>query len=169
MTMAKPLFSVIGAGSCDSKSAEIAHRVGELLALGGAVVVTGGLGGVMEAASRGAQEAGGETIGILPGHDRASANPWVTIPLPTGLSEARNALVATIPAGVVAIGGELGTLSEIALALRHGLPVAAIGSWPIDGTRLAGELRHREFDGAEEAVQWLAAETGLLAPPPDLA
>lgn len=123
----------------------------------------------MEAASRGAQEAGGETIGILPGQDATSANRWVTLPLATGLSEARNALVATVSAGVVAIGGELGTLSEIALALRGGLPVATIGSWPIDGTRIDGELRRQEFEGADEAVRWLAAETGLLALPPDLA
>jgi len=169
MSAAKPLFSVIGSGSCDEETAAVAHRVGELLARAGAVVITGGLGGVMAAASRGAQEAGGETIGLLPGCDRREANQWVTLALATGLSEARNALVATLSDGVVAIGGELGTLSEIALALRHGLPVATLDSWPIDGERLDAGRRLEKFTTAEEAVRWLAAETGLLAPLPDLA
>jgi uncharacterized protein (TIGR00725 family) len=96
-------------------------------------VVCGGLGGVMEAVCRGAREAGGTTIGILPGADRAAANPFVGVAIPSGLGEARNALVVRAADAVIAVGGGYGTLSEIALALKAGKPVVGIGTWDIDG------------------------------------
>jgi uncharacterized protein (TIGR00725 family) len=97
----------------------------------GAVLVCGGLGGVMEAACRGAQRAGGLTLGILPGRDRAEANPHVDVAIPTGLGEARNALVVHAADAVVAVAGEYGTLSEIALALQAGIPVVGLDTWEL--------------------------------------
>ena len=96
------------------------------LARGGFVVVNGGLGGVMEAAARGAREGGGIVIGLLPGDDRADANPHLTVAIPTGLGQARNALVVSAADAVVAVGGSWGTLSEIALARRAGKPVVCL-------------------------------------------
>jgi uncharacterized protein (TIGR00725 family) len=110
-----------------------------LIAERGALLVCGGLGGVMEAACRGARAAGGTTLGLLPGADRAEANPHVTVAVPTGLGEARNALVVRAADAVVAIGGGYGTLSEIALALRAGKPVIGLGTWDIDGIEVASD------------------------------
>jgi uncharacterized protein (TIGR00725 family) len=115
-----------------------AEEVGRLLAEAGAVVVCGGLGGAMAAACRGAAAAGGTSLGLLPGLDRSDANEWVTVAVPTGLGEARNVLVVRAADAVVAVGGGYGTLSEVALALRSGLPVAGIDTWPIDGVVAAG-------------------------------
>jgi uncharacterized protein (TIGR00725 family) len=107
--------------------------VGRELAEHGAVLVCGGLGGVMEAACRGAKDGGGTTIGILPGTDRAAANRFVDFAIPTGLGEARNALVVRAADALIAIGGAYGTLSEIAFALKAGKPVAGLGSWEVHG------------------------------------
>jgi uncharacterized protein (TIGR00725 family) len=122
---------VIGAGSADPATASAAEEVGRLLAARGVTLVCGGLGGVMEAACRGAKSAGGTTIGILPGLDRREANPWVDVAIPTGLGEARNALVVRAADVFIAIGGEFGTLSEIALALKTGKPVVGIDTWEL--------------------------------------
>jgi len=97
------------------------------------VLVCGGMGGGMEAACRGAKAEGGTTLGILPGDDRAAANPWVDVAVATGLGEARNALVVRAADAVIAVEGGYGTLSEIALALRAGVPVAGLGTWEIEG------------------------------------
>jgi len=105
--------------------------VGRELARRGAILVCGGLGGVMEAACRGARQAGGLTIGILPGNRAEEANPWVEIPIVTGLREARNVLVVKSCQAVIAVGGEFGTLSEIALALRDGVPVVGLHTWQL--------------------------------------
>jgi uncharacterized protein (TIGR00725 family) len=118
--------------------------VGRLVAERGAVLVCGGRGGAMEAACRGAKQAGGLTVGILPGSDRSDANPYVDVALPTGLGEARNALVVRAADAVIAIGGGYGTLSEIALALKAGKPVIGLDTWEIDGVAPA--------DGPEAAV-----------------
>jgi uncharacterized protein (TIGR00725 family) len=107
--------------------------VGRLLAARGALVVCGGLGGVMEEACRGARAGGGTTIGILPGLSRSDANPFVDVAIPTGLGEARNALVVRAADAVIAIGGGYGTLSEIALALKAGKRVVGLGTWEIEG------------------------------------
>jgi uncharacterized protein (TIGR00725 family) len=107
--------------------------VGRALGERGVALVCGGLGGVMEAACRGAKGAGGATIGILPGSDRAAANGFVDVAIPTGLGEARNALVVRAADAVIAVGGGYGTLSEIALALKAGKRVVGLDTWDIDG------------------------------------
>lgn len=139
--------AVVGAG--DTADAveldEIAYDVGRRLAQAGAVVVTGGLAGVMAAASRGAAEADGTVVGLLPGTDRRAANPHVTVAVATGLGEARNALVVRAADALIAIGGGWGTLSEIALALRTGKPVVGIATWQ---PHRAG----RDVAGVQQAV-----------------
>ena len=137
--------AVVGASEATDEQAETARAVGSGLAHRGAIVITGGRGGVMEAASRGAVEAGGIAVGILPGTDRQEANEWVTVALATGLGELRNGLLIRAADAVIAVGGAYGTLSEIALALRAGVPVFGLGTWAIDGVRPAGSV--------EEAVE----------------
>jgi uncharacterized protein (TIGR00725 family) len=122
----------------------VAEEVGRLLARRGAVVVCGGLGGVMEAACRGARSEGGTAVGILPGLDRGAANPHVSVAVASGLGEARNALVVRAADALIAVGGAYGTLSEIALALKAGKPVIGLGTWEIEGMERA--------DGPEAAV-----------------
>jgi uncharacterized protein (TIGR00725 family) len=111
----------------------VAEDVGAGLAEFGAVVVTGGLGGVMEAACRGARSRRGRTVGILPGEDRGAANGWVEIAIATGLGELRNGLVVRAADALVAVGGGHGTLSEVALALKIGRPVVGLGTWEVHG------------------------------------
>jgi len=123
------IISVIGAGACSSELYAMAVEVGRLVAQRGATLVTGGLGGVMEAASKGAWEAGGITVGILPGVSSSDANKYVTIPITTGLSHARNIIVVRSADAVIAVSGEYGTLSEIAIALKLGKPVVGIQTW----------------------------------------
>jgi len=122
--------AVIGPGD---EPTVAAAEVGRLLAERGAVLVCGGRGGAMEAACRGAKEADGLTVGILPGSDRSDANPFVDVVLPTGLGEARNALVVGAADVVIAIGGGYGTLSEIALALKARKRVIGLDTWEIEG------------------------------------
>ena len=124
---------MVGAGVATDAQRSAAEETGRLLAEAGAAVVTGGLTGVMEGASKGAYEAGGVTIGILPGSDRREANAFVKVAIPTGMGEARNALVVRTADAVIAIGGEWGTLSEIALARKTGKPVVGLGSWELIG------------------------------------
>jgi hypothetical protein len=126
---AAPWIGVVGPGTATESELAVAEEVGRRLASAGAVVVCGGLGGVMEAACRGASAAGGLTVGLLPGDDRGAANPWVSVPLPTGLGEARNVLLVRAAEAVVAVGGGWGTLSEIALALRAGKTVVGLDTW----------------------------------------
>ena len=133
---------VVGAG--DVPDSDVAFAVGRLLAERGVVVVTGGLGGVMAAACRGAASVGGLTVGLLPGLDRSDANEWVTVAIPTGLGELRNGLVVRASDALVAVGGGYGTLSEVALALKAGKPVVGIGSWDLPGVQ--------EVPDAEAAV-----------------
>jgi uncharacterized protein (TIGR00725 family) len=133
LSLDPPHVAVVGADDASAEQRAAAEEAGRLLAEAGAVVVTGGLGGVMEAASKGAFEAGGLTLGILPGGDRREANPYVLAAVPTGMGEARNALVVRAADALVAIGGEWGTLSEIALARKAGKPVVGVGSWELDG------------------------------------
>jgi uncharacterized protein (TIGR00725 family) len=128
-----PLVSVIGGASCTPEEAALAEEVGRLLAQRGFGVICGGRGGVMAAVCKGANQMGGVTVGLLPGDDTSEANPWVQIAIPTGIGEARNAIVARAGEGVIAIGGEYGTLSEIALALKGGKRVAGLATWDIPG------------------------------------
>jgi len=129
-------IAVIGGSEAPPHALANAEEVGRALASAGVTLVCGGLGGVMAAACRGAKSAGGQTVGILPGRDRASANQWVDVIIATGLGEARNSLVVSAAAAVIAVDGEYGTLSEIALALRAGIPVIGLGTWSL--TRPSG-------------------------------
>lgn len=131
---------VVGPGEADGALEALAEEVGRRLAEAGAVLVCGGLGGVMAAACRGAASAGGTTVGILPGDDRRAANRWVTVPVATGMGELRNGLVVRCADALVAVGGAYGTLSEVALALKAGRPVVGLGTWTI--TRPDGETDH---------------------------
>lgn len=124
--------SVIGGSTVEEGTYERAREVGRLLAAGGHAVVCGGLGGVMEAACRGAREEGGETVGILPGEDPRAANEWVTTPVATGLGHARNPLVVMNGEAVVAVDGAAGTLSELGLALVYDRPVAGLDAHPVE-------------------------------------
>jgi uncharacterized protein (TIGR00725 family) len=139
-------ISVIGAGTCSPELARCAERVGEAIASRGAVLVCGGLGGVMAAAAVGARRRGGLTVGILPSYRAEDANPDIDIVVPTGLGHARNALVAAAADAVIALAGEYGTASEVALALALGRPVVALDAWQT----VAGVVA---ANGPEEAVE----------------
>jgi len=118
--------AVVGAGICGDDMLALAEEVGRALARAGAVLICGGLGGVMEGAARGAAGEGGLTIAFLPGTDARNANPFIRVPLATGLGEGRNVLVARTAEAVIAIGGEWGTLSEVAFARKVGVPVVLL-------------------------------------------
>jgi len=132
--MGKTIIGVIGAGQVSAVGYAVAREVGRHIGESGAVLVCGGLSGVMEAACRGCSEAGGETLGILPGGDPATANPYVTLAIATNMGHARNVIIAHTAQVLIAVEGEYGTLSEIAVALKLGRPVVALNSWPgLDG------------------------------------
>ena len=125
------LIAVIGGGDCSPQAAVLAEEVGREIARRGAVLVCGGLGGVMEAACKGASREGGLTIGILPGENRQDANPYVQIPIVTGIGRARNVAVVKSAQAVIAIDGSYGTLSEIGHALQSGIPVIGLNTWTL--------------------------------------
>jgi uncharacterized protein (TIGR00725 family) len=125
------IIGVIGDSSCSPEEAKLAETVGELLAQRGVITVCGGLTGVMEAVCRGAKSKGGLTVGILPGQDSSTANPSVDIPVVTGIGEARNVAVVKSAQAVIAIGGNYGTLSEIAYALKNKIPVIGLNTWSL--------------------------------------
>ena len=127
----KRFIAVIGGNQCSSREAKLAEGVGRELARRGAILVCGGLGGVMEAACKGASSEGGLTIGILPGENPQAANPYVQIPIATGIGYARNLAVVKSAQAVIAIGGNYGTLSEIAHALQSDIPVIGLNTWSL--------------------------------------
>jgi uncharacterized protein (TIGR00725 family) len=131
------IIGVVGGDKCSAEMAGIAEEVGAELARRNCIVICGGRGGVMEAACKGAREAGGFTIGVLPGPDRSEANKYVSVPIVTDMGEARNAIIVLSSQGIIALDGGYGTLSEIALALKRGIPVVGIKTWSlaIDGTK----------------------------------
>ncbi len=147
----KRLIAVFGAGLPSREEYNLAAEVGRLLALRGFGLVCGGLYGVMEAASMGAREAGGLTVGLLPTYYRQDANPYLDVVLPTGLGDARNVLVATAGEAAIAVGGRLGTLSEIAIALKHDIPVVGLRTWNLDPEALF-DRRVPQARTAAEAV-----------------
>jgi hypothetical protein len=129
----KPIIAVIGGRRTEKSLLKEAEDVGGFLAQSGAILVCGGLGGVMEAASRGAKSRGGLTVGILPQNDTKEVNQFVDIPIATGLGVGRNVIIARSADALIAVGGEYGTLSEIAYALQMGKPVVGIRTWDIKG------------------------------------
>lgn len=147
--MTGPYVGVCGPGLADDREAAWAEEVGRRLAEAGAVVVCGGLGGVMDAVARGTRDGGGTVIGILPGETRAGATEHLTVAIPTGMGEARNAIIARAADVVIAIGGEWGTLSEIALARKMGTPVVGLATWELP--RREGEVIRVDTPG--EAVR----------------
>jgi uncharacterized protein (TIGR00725 family) len=128
---ARRIVGVIGASRPTVAGASLAEEVGRLLAGHGAVLVCGGLGGVMESAARGCAGAGGEVLGILPGPDASQANPHVTLPVPTNMGHARNVIIAHTAQALIAVEGEYGTISEMAVALKLGKPVIALPGAPL--------------------------------------
>ena len=158
----KPLYlSVIGGGECGAAELALAEQVGRLVAQEGATLICGGLGGIMEAAARGAKAEGGSAIGILPGHDRSIANPYLDYVLTTGMGHARNLAVVSSGDAVIAIGGGYGTLSEIGLAAKIGRPVVILGGWRLEGGEGAAELLYAT--SPEEALSLVKRELGLAA------
>jgi hypothetical protein len=129
----KPIIAVIGGQRTEESLLHEAEEVGRLIAGKGAVLVCGGLGGVMEAASRGAKAKGGITVGILPQSDAKEANQHIDIPVATGMGTGRNVIIARTADALIAVGGEYGTLSEIAFALQMGKPVVGVKTWDIKG------------------------------------
>ena len=125
----KKFIAVIGGSECSEETARLAEEVGRELARRGAILVCGGLGGVMAAACQGASAEGGMTIGILPGENRQAANPYVQIPIVTGTGYARNVAVVKSAQAVIAIDGSYGTLSEIGHALQSNIPVIGLNTW----------------------------------------
>jgi uncharacterized protein (TIGR00725 family) len=155
-------ISVIGAGEGDEEILRAAEEGGRGIAEAGAVLVCGGRGGVMEAASRGASKAGGTVLGILPTLSPADANPYVTHAIATGTGHARNLAVVASGEAVIAVGGEWGTLSEIAYARKLGRPVVAIQSWTLRN-RAGTDLGIVEAETAEQAVAEALAQSGRSA------
>ncbi len=145
------LIAVIGDSSCSSEEAKVAETAGELLARRGATIICGGLGGVMEAVCRGTKSKGGLTIGVLPGEDPSMANPYVDIPIVTGIGYARNMAVVKSAQAVIAIGGNYGTLSEIAYALKRNIPVIGLNTWLLSRNSRENDPIIRVND-AQEAV-----------------
>ncbi len=144
----KIFIGVIGAGDCSDDIGKLAEEVGERIAKAGAVLVCGGLGGVMEAASKGAKKQGGTTIGILPGIDKDHANPFIDFPIVTGLGEGRNLLVVRNSDVVIAFPGEFGTLSEIALSLKLGKPVVGLSTWEVSDKIIQAKSAQEAVDTA---------------------
>jgi uncharacterized protein (TIGR00725 family) len=127
----RPYVAVIGASNATEWELGSAELLGRLLAEAGCILICGGLGGVMNAVARGCEAAGGTSIGILPGDARDVASRHLTVAIATGFGEARNAIVARSADAVIAVGGEFGTLSEIALALKMSTPVIGLGTWEL--------------------------------------
>ncbi len=125
-------IGVLGASSCDEAIASIAYKVGQEIVRQGAVLLCGGLGGVMAAAAKGAKEAGGLTVGILPGPSSKNANPYIDLSIVTDMGHARNIILVQSSDAVIAVSGAYGTLSEIAIALKTGIPCIGIQTWDID-------------------------------------
>jgi uncharacterized protein (TIGR00725 family) len=157
----EPYVAVVGPSAGTPAELAIGEAVGRLVAEAGAVLVCGGMGGVMEAAAGGAMNAGGKTVGILPTSSRLEGNPYLTVAVATGMGEARNAIVVRTADVVIAVHGEFGTLSEIALALKIGRPVVGLGTWEL---RKAGEpvdaiVRATSAEDAVTKALGLAAES----------
>jgi uncharacterized protein (TIGR00725 family) len=151
MNQRRKVVALIGGAECTEAECQIAEKVGALLGERGIILVCGGRGGVMEAACRGAHSSGGITIGILPGADSSEANSYLDIAIPSGMGNLRNALVAQAGECIIAIGGGVGTLSEIGIALKSGRKVIGIGTWnAID--KFGKPIKIARVDDAEEAV-----------------
>jgi uncharacterized protein (TIGR00725 family) len=149
-------IGVIGEGRCSTRVARDAEQVGAAIARAGAVLLTGGRGGVMAAASRGAARAGGVVVGILPGFARGAANRWVALPIVTGMDQARNVILVRSCDAIIAVGGMYGTLSEIGIALKLGVPVVGLRTWRLkqsEGRRVPIIVATRPDDAVSRALR----------------
>ncbi len=159
MTNRKRFIAVIGGSECSAQEAEFAEAVGREVARRDAILICGGMGGVMTAACKGASAEGGITIGILPGDDRHTANPYVQIPIVTGIGYARNVIVVRSAEAVIAIGGSYGTLSEISYARQNSLPVIGLNTWSLsrngqpDDSIIPAQTPAEAVDKAFAAIQ----------------
>jgi uncharacterized protein (TIGR00725 family) len=151
--MKKPIIGVIGGSNCPKKICNQAEAIGQGIAKGGAVLVCGGLGGVMEFACKGAKSAGGLTIGILPSMDKNDSNKYVDIPIATGISIARNIIIINTADVVIAIDGGYGTLSEIAFALNLHVPVIALDTWYLESAGKVDDELFFRVDDVDSAVK----------------
>lgn len=149
----KPFIGVIGAGQCTSEINTIASELGQEIARSGAVLVCGGLGGVMLAASKGARSEGGVTIGVIPGDIKEDANEYIVYPICTGMGQARNLVIINTADVLIAVAGKYGTLSEIGFALKSGKPVVSLGSWEIDDSIVRAENAKEAVKLALQAIQ----------------
>jgi uncharacterized protein (TIGR00725 family) len=148
-------IAVVGPSAATPSEHALGEEVGRLIAEAGAVLVCGGLGGLMEAAASGCAKAGGRSVGVVPG-DRSEANPYLTVAVATGMGEARNAIVVRTADAVIAVKGEFGTLSEIALALKMGKPVIGLGTWELAKDGATVDAITRAKDPAEAIASALA-------------
>lgn len=163
----KPIFiAVVGESKASPEIAQLAEEVGAEIAKAGAVLVCGGLKGVMEYASKGAKSAGGTTVGILPGSKREDANPYIDFPVVTGIGYARNKLVVKTGQVVIAVGGSYGTLSEIAFALGYKIPVVGLKTWHFIHHSGQVDQAVHYVDSPKEAVK-LALKLAREAKTPD--
>jgi uncharacterized protein (TIGR00725 family) len=155
MIVRKMRIGVMGAGQCSKEIYSLAEQVGELLAQHGAILICGGCGGVMEAAAKGAKAVGGITVGILPDEDDLRANPYIDIPIVTGMGNGRNVINVLSSQAIIAISGGYGTLSEIALALKTQIPVVGLRTWNFSAETEPANKKHLFFlaNTADEAVK----------------
>ncbi len=151
------MIAVIGTACASEKQKKVAEKVGILIARREGIVLCGGMGGVMESVCRGAKSAGGITVGIIPGNDTSSTNRFVDIPIVTGMGEARNVIVAKSGDCVIAIGGGLGTLSEISFALKSKIPVVGLDTWNVSDEI----IRYRKPEKAVETAFLLSRRTAI--------
>ncbi len=142
--------AVIGGRKSDEKDIDNAYQIGKLIAENHAILICGGRSGIMEAACKGAFEAGGMTVGILPGSDESDANEWVKLVIPTGIGLARNSIITCACDGAIAIGGKYGTLSEIAYCFQFDKPVCSLNSWPVEGLK--------QVSSPKEAIDYILKE-----------
>jgi len=152
LTNKKPQIGVFGGRIPDERLIEVAVEVGRLIARRGGILFCGGMGGIMEAVARGASDTGGITVGILPTDDARTANPYIQIPVVTGIGTARNSIIARSVDGAIAVDGRFGTLTEIAYALDFGKPVVGIDTWDIEG------VIHAESAGEAVSKLWEAGQ-----------
>jgi uncharacterized protein (TIGR00725 family) len=152
--MEKKIIGVIGAGTAGEDIMVMAEETGRLIAEHGCLLICGGMGGVMEASARGAKQGGGTTIGILPQPDRHTANPYIDIPIATSFGEGRNLIIIRTADILIAVGGEYGTLSEIAFALKAEKPVIGLHTWDIKGIIKA----ENPAEAVDTAMKFLAGQ-----------
>jgi uncharacterized protein (TIGR00725 family) len=159
MSAKNKFIAVIGNSKASAQEIKLAEEIGREIAKNGAVLVCGGLDGVMEAACHGAVSAGGLTVGILPGTDRNDANEFVKIPIVTGIGYARNIIVVKSAQAVIAVGGSYGTLTEIGYALKNGIPVIGIDTWKLSQKEKTGDAIIR----VENAVEAVAVALDMIS------